>query len=666
MTTVIYNGVIMRDCETKTFSQSVEYDPSNTDQIYSKFTVSVASTLVATSYPRQSFGINPPWSGAPAETVAARAKQIFALLSEPRKDFWMLIEGQATHERLDVVSAAGITEALLIAAGDLQLNTSGNPGVISLNPLNPNSPVASKAFYADVDNGPKPKNVKITEIIGGRSFRVEFEIEVSRKICIPGFVDTPPVAPGGVLTADNRIISNRWSLEESKDENWVTTKVISGTLRVAHHSYWPHAMRLLCVPTLLDGYKRIRQSYNDDPTGLTLKYRIEDQQAYAAPPWPAISWKGHHAETMSGPNGSIFGGEFSIRLTGSMNVDKVLLIGAAGKVAVDRLKGLVPPYDQYGKRTNYTTILQNASIINMLDEPTIQMRVQVKYTDPDPAKALTLRILEMGKPLTTIAQGEDPKYAIEGYDPKKWPVPLPYDSTSPAGVFSCYLQSPCSVWHDMPGGLPPGGPGITPPERKPGSPSGEPDEPYEPETGSEGSLTIPDDPANELLASTDIYQFPYDFVDMTSRYEVNNGWIQLPLANVDADADKTASLIKLHGNVARRILTVIASRDGRQPKIPLLAEESVDHNGIREVLDKWWIEGKAPQLLAGAQGRRFAVQVQYIYLLERAPRPNEKLRVGSTQIDKVLPIDNWMDLDVMQDTTGQMQTPDPSPSESSE
>jgi hypothetical protein len=659
MTTIVYNNVIMRDCETKGFSQSVEYDPSNTDVIYSKFTISVASTLVATSYPKQSFGITPLPDGAADGTVAARAKQTFALLSEARKDFWMLIEGQTGNERISIDGPAGTTEALLIGTGELQAS-SGGAGTIARNPLDSSAGFVSRATVIDVNNGPQPKNVQITEIIGGRSFRVEFEIEVNRKICIPGFVDAPPNAPGGVVTADNRIVSNRWSLEESKDENWITTKSMQGTLRVAHTSYWPHAMRLLCVPTLLNGYKRIRQSFNDDPTGLILKYRIEDQQAYAAPPYPAVSWKGHHAETMSGPNGSIFGGEFSITLRGAMGVDKVLLIGAAGKVAVDRLKGLVPPFDANGKRTEYTTILKNASIINMLDEPAIQMRVQVQYTDPNPAKALTLRLREMGKPLTTIAQGTDPRYAIEGYDPNKWPVPLPYDSASPAGVFSCYLQHPCSVWHDMPGGLPPGGPGITPPQRKPGTPSGEPDEPET--TGSSGNLVIPNDPASGLKAANDIYTFPYNYVDMSSRYQINNGWIQLPLANVESNAPKTASLIKLHGNVAKRILTVTASRDGRQPKIPILVEETTDHNGIREVLEKWWIEGKAPELLAGGQGRRFAVQVQYVYLLERAPRIDEKLRVGSTQIDKILPAENWMDLDQMQDEEGLMQTPSDPPS----
>ncbi|MGV3486235.1 MAG: hypothetical protein ACO1RT_17585 [Planctomycetaceae bacterium] len=655
MTTVIYNGVILRDCETKSFNQTTEYDPSNTDMIHTKFRISVASTLVATSYPGTvSFGISPPEDGSPSSAVTTRAKDIFSRLSEPRKDFHMLIEGSVSNEKTGAGGAAGSTIALLIATGQfeegLYFGAVGTVGYISTNPLDGSAAVVLRDTVIDVDNGPKPQNVRITEIIGGRSLRVEFEIEISRKICIPGFVDVEPVTPGGVITADNRIISNRWSLDESKDENWITTKRISGELRVVHTSYWPHAMRLLCVPTLLQGYKRIRQNFTDDPSGLKLKYTIEDQQAHASPPWPAVSWKGHHAETMSGPNGSIFGGEFHIRLTGVPNVDKTLLIGAAGKVAVDRLRGLVPPYDSNGKRTNFSTILQNASIVNQLDSPTIEMRVQVKYTDKDAAKALAMRVAQMGRPLTTLT-GTDP-YEVEGYDPRVWPVPLPYDSTSPAGIFSCYLQSPCSVWHDMPGGLPPGGDGITPPERKAVSSSGDPDEP---ETGSDGGFEIPDDEESELKTYDEIYDFPYTFVDLESRYEFSNGWVQLPLATTDSGAT-TAALIKLHGNTAKRIIYMTTTREGKMPMIPALTEDSYDHNGIREVLQKWWISGKAPSLLAGGQGRQFSIQTQYVYLLARAPTATEKLRLGSTQIDKVLPADNWMNLAEMEDSGGAMQT----------
>lgn len=641
MTTIVYNGVVMRDCETKSFSQTIEYDPSGTDLMFSRFTLRVASTLVATSYPAKSFGIDTP-SGL---TATQRAKDVHARLSEPRKDFWMLIESSVNNEKLP---SGVFNESLLTATGDLTSDGGQMLGYPNVGDGYFGGGTISRASVIDVNNGPHPRQVSITEIIAGRSMRVEFEIEICRKLCMPVYPDLPPDAArwGLVDTSTTEVLSNRWHLEESKDENWITTRVLDGTLRVKSQDTWPHLMRAVCIPPLLKGYKRTRQSFVDDPTGLVLKYTIEDRQAHAAPPYPAISWNGHHAESASGPNGSLLSSEFSIKLTGPPGVDKVQLIGAAAKVAVDRIQGLVPNFID-GKRQSYSTILKNAAIVNILHEPTIEMRVQVQYTDSS-FKALALRIQGMGKPLTSLKKTGEPdsgnqydeqRYKVEEYDPRTWPVPLAYDSVSPAGIFACYLQNPCSIWHDMPDGKT----SVTSATRKSVSDSGSPD--YHPSTIVHSPHALPPD-TNYLKSMTgdNIYDYPYTFVDLESQYRINNGWSQLPLADTTPAAARTARLIKLHGSVAKRILTMTASRDGKMPMLPSLAEKTTDHNGIKEALDEVTITAKAPELLAGAQSRRFAVEAVYVYLLERAPRTNEKLRVGSTQLDKVLPIDNWLNL----------------------
>jgi hypothetical protein len=653
MTTIVYNGVILRDCEMKSFEQIIENDSSGTDLMFSRFMVRVASTLVATSYPLQSFGIDTP-TGL---TATQRAKDVHARLSEPRKDFWMLIESAVNNERLPT---GVFNESLLTATGDLV----SDDGTM---PVYPNigdgyfagGATITRTSVVDVNNGPHPKRVSITEIIAGRSMRVEFEIEVCRKLCMPVYPDLKPSEEvwGPIDTSTTEILSNRWHLDESKDENWITTRVLDGTLRVKHKDTWPHLMRAICIPPLLKGYKRASQSFVDDPTGLVLKYRIEDRQAEAAPPYPAISWSGHHSETASGPNGSILGSEFSIRLTGPTGVDKVQLIGAAGKVAVDRIQGLVPNFVD-GKRQSYSTILKNAAIVNILNEPTIEMRVQVQYTDPG-FKSLSMRINSMGKPLTSLKQTSEPgedqydeqRYKVKEYDPRTWPVPLAYDSASPAGIFACYLQNPCSVWHDMPDGKAV----ATTTTRESVADSGPPD--YHPSTIVHSPHALPTDTTYlRSMTSDNIYDFPYTFVDLESQYRFNNGWVQLPLANTAADAIRTARLIKLHGSVAQRVLTMTASRDGKMPLLPSLAEKTTDHNGIKEALNEMTITAKAPELLAGAQSRRFSVQAVYIYLLERSPRPSEKLRVGSTQLDKVLPVDNWINLGESVES-GELQTP---------
>ena len=652
MTTIIYNDVILRDCETKSFEQRIEYDESNTDLMYSRFRIRVASTLAATRYPDQSFGIHPP-SG---DTATQRQKLIQKLLSQPRKDFWMLIDSGVANERMKPSELAALASPLNTGVDDHLLISTGSPdGLMSLHPLSSqygSGDTVARIDVIDVENGPKPTSVNVTEIIGGRTFRVEFEIEICRKLCVAGNDTQPPYEIwGNIVPTGSLVLSNRWTIDESKDEDWITTRVLQGTLRVANKAIWPHLMRAVCVPPLLRGYKRTRQSFVDDPTGLILKYRIEDQQAHAAPPWPAIKWNAHHAESASGPNGSILTGEISIRLTGPPGVDKVQLIGAAGKIANDRIRGLSPTIDGDG-RANYSTIINSASVVNVLNEPVIELRVNARYTDKDQKKNLMIRINEMGRPLTTLVESADPRYQVEGYDPRIWPVPLPYDSLEPAGIFACYLQHPCSVWHAVPGGVLPGSQGT--PTRPVVADSGYPDADL---YSSSHDLPDEDDflkdgPDTDGNAPEDIFSFPYHFVDLENRYLTHNGWSQLPYADTDPNAAKTALLVQLHGRISKRVLTVTASRDGEMPLIPALTEDITDHNGIREVMESSSIAVKAPELTAGGTNRRYAVECVYVYLLERAPRLTEKLRGGSTQIDKVLPEDNWLDLSRSQDSGG--------------
>lgn len=671
MTTVVYNGVVLRDCETLSFEQDVQYDPSNTDVLFSRFKIRVASTMVARINDAgiDSFGIDT----ANGTTVIQRAHDIQGKLSESRGDFWMLVDNCVQDEKQGTEFEPSLDQPLLIACGrawdeDIVVGSdeNGNPiKYIERTPLtmfphpfssNSSTPAYgsiafNKSNVLDCENGPKPRKVSVQKIIGGRALRVEFEIEICRNICSADFDDINPALLGSQIDQTPNILSNRWSLEESKDANWITTRSINGTLRVANRDYWPHAMRLLCVPNLMAGYKRVRQSFVSDPTDLVLKYRIEDQQAHAAPPYPAISWSGHHAETASGPNAMIKGGEFHIRLRGVPGVDKQQLIGAAGKIAVNRLRGLVANKDANGKRT-YKTLLKNASIIDILNEPVIEMRVQVQYVDAS-FKALALRVTKMGRPIGTLEEPDpDDPYLIDGYSPQSFPVPIPYGSPTPAGIFSCYLQKPCSIWHDMPNGIPVGdGDQVPTPIDKENTTS---EKPEYPKQQSIEPHVLPPDSDETPTEDNDLYDFPYSFIELQNRYLIDNGWISMPVATTDPDA-KTATLIKMHGRTASRVLTLTVTRDGKPPVIPSMVEDQVDHNGHREVLARMEVIAKAPKLMANGESRQHEVFVEYVYLMEKAPGPTDKLRGGSSPLDLFSPDSNLLDLGEIVDQNGHYQ-----------
>lgn len=678
-TTLVYNGVALRDCETKAFEQTIQRDESNTDVLFSRFRIRVASHLVSyqgatnNSLGKPQFGIDSLEGLYSKTTAAQRLHDIQARLSENRGDFHFLVDHMITQEDgggapkvLDqpLLIAAGkayeeeiVTASIGGAGGTFYSDVSNTPLYMPVHPFSGNaetpeygSGMIEKWKVLDCDNGPKPISVSITQVFGGRGFRVEFEIEVCRKLCKDDFQDEAPVVFGGDISSSPYVLSNRWFLDEQKDDNWFTTRTLQGTLRVAHSSYWPHAMRLLCLPKLLKGYQRVRQSFVSDPTDLILKYRIEDRQAHAAPPYPAVKWSGHHAETASGPGGQLLHSEFHVRLHGSPGVDKRELMAAAGKIAVHRVKGLAFERDARGRIIDSSTVLENASIVDVLDQPVIEMRVQVKQIDKNQFRGLSLRLNKMGESMAGLGGDSSVNpYKIDGYDPRVFPVPLAYDSDTPSGVFNCYLQHPCSVWHDLPGGLEPNDTGEATPVRPESGSAGYPDSREYPE-----NQEIPYD-TTDRNDSDDLLDFPYSFIELTSHYETTNGWISTPLANVNPTAQRTAALIRLHGPVTQRVITLTATRNGKWPSIPAMREQMIDANGIREVLNKTEVTAKAPELTASGSGRVVSMNVRYTYLLERAPRADEKLRVGSTPLDLFSPDSNWIDLAEACDQTGHYQ-----------
>ena len=104
-----------------------------------------------------------------------------------------------------------------------------------------------------------------------------------------------------------------------------------------------------------------------------------------------------------------------------------------------------------------------------------------------------------------------------------------------------------------------------------------------------------------------------------------------------------------------RVLTLTASRNGKQPLLPSLKEEQLDPNGIREVLADAEIKSKAPKLCPDGRGREYSTQVVYTYLMERAPTTAEKLRGTSSPLDLFSPDQHAIDLTNDVDAAGHVQ-----------
>jgi hypothetical protein len=435
---------------------------------------------------------------------------ITKFLKEPRKDFWMAIHGQGATddtlaevpygaqetlggttrpEYLSVLGATGMTRADALLNDPLIYPTNGDSAAMYL--------AASRIerdYVLDTHNGPRPIGVTVQKIAGGRMMRIEFEIEIAVYIGPSKYINDTRL--NAIETAFKEkgarktigVASNRWSVTESLNEDWQTTHTIKGQLVVRDHTYKPHAQRMLTVPWMFPYAKMTRREFRTDPTGLTLNYEHTFSECGDAPPYGVVNWKGTYSEQVLGGGKSF--GSVSVRVVGTAapprgltaSEYKKLLITQAFRIILSRisLSLLVDAQVQKPGQRASKTILQEATVIEQMDQPVIDVKATVLHSPEvekvegnvvqDPLNAFGLRLTVMGDPIistTAPAPLGDPDYKRYW-----WPIPSSFtwdwkrvrdmqasvsNPTPTEGnprlkgsYFDCYFQSPEFEWHGIP------------------------------------------------------------------------------------------------------------------------------------------------------------------------------------------------------------------------
>lgn len=434
--------------------------------------------------------------------------------------------------------------------------------------------------WGDVNNGPKPKNCRIVHIAGSGMFRVEFEIELAVVEC-----------------ADNKnstgILNNRWSMADEIDEHY-TTRRITGRLRLVDITLNPQAFRSVVVPPLQRGFKRQTISVTTTPDGLSLDYTVIDVERYAAPPFPGIAWDGTHTvSTGDGVNTHV---EMVIRLTGDKNTDKRTLIETCALVCFSKLDFQAS-----------THVLENAAVIDHLQECVVEMRVAVLQVPIEPLENYGFNTLKLGTILDTPAD----------YDRDVWPVPKEYGTATTTGLFVSFLQSPCDEKHSVPRT-------TDKPPKKGDAGRGDDTEIFT----FEGNLPI-DQPAAASY-SDDHKQFPYTHYEIDSNFKTNTMKLQLPIAAPSGQADQDASaFIKMALPQTKRVVRVSAERYGAWPKMPVAAEAVDLGNGVTAHLLDWSTNPKAPGVTANGLTPLYSNDAEYVYGLSRPVSSLENLPTGA-------------------------------------
>ena len=563
-TTVQYNGILLSDCDLKEFNSEVLYDPSKTDQVGRKISLTVECSYVPDNKFRFDlygadrnqvtlpFGINDDLAGLNLQHNDPSIQQRGDGTRHPYKVESVIKGILSRRGRPLYMYTAGRLNLCVLGYADLSQYNYSSPDLNSASDrdvYNNDGAVLPPEYrvtrhsdsqtggedgdvpqanpwmqFFDTQNGPKPSNVDVVYITGYKHFRIRFSIDCfvvdslyrpyqSDEVRNPERSrDYYPKGAANYTTKSNQddestyhvvedlgILSNRWSVSESRDASFFMQRVTQGKIIVRSADTFATMKRHLCIPPLARGYQRVSMKFVQSPDGLSMDYTIVDQQRYAAPPWPAIDWAGTHKEEVES-FGFVGTATVTVTLRGAAGTPKVLLFQAAIKTIEYRLKYTFAdnddnPNNKDNSNADKWIVPMGVVVEDKLHEPVITVSATVMRTpdinrdnrvNGDPQTFVTQQygafiIGMLGKlpaqnanarevpnpgdedqnrddneqnPNPNSGEQEDgatpnPDYA-NNYNWDRWPTPLAYDSNTPAAHMAAYLQEPNLPYHAIP------------------------------------------------------------------------------------------------------------------------------------------------------------------------------------------------------------------------
>lgn len=580
-TEITYNGVLIHGCTTRGFWQEPAYDQSETDLSHHKFRIRVQGYVHGMGSSLESVYVSAP--GGLTQTFSGGApdahQKIRYRLSEPRKPFEMKLDGVS---------------------------------LLRCDPVDDNSRIIANK---DLNNGPKPRALEITHIVGANIFRVEWEVEIAMLGC-----------DGGDSGANNGsgILSNRWSLTDEMDKQFMRTRTYSGRLRTISAKINPLSLASFVLPRLQKGFKRDRVRYVVSASGVEMDYTITDREVHLSAPAPATEMDIHHTEMTGDALKPV--GECYVRVAGDRNADHRKLIQLAVQL-VDTKLGII---NNAGLGADRASIIESFAVtdIDGTGSHEVQVRARVihnaqKFLASPENAGINAGVANpggvLGRPLIAGSlQGYDPTVSVDLSNSP--PLPL-------ASAFSCALQIPCDAKHSF---------GENAVRVDDGIEGGQTSEEIIDIEAYQSEGDLPPDETGDYR-STEQKEHAYSFYQADNRYSGIEGTIQVPLSGQqstsgDAGLNPTAAFVRLFPGQVRRVLTVKAERIGAWPVLPS-AVSYTDSNGItHNTLSYELMPGTRERLPAG--DTIYRSEAHYVWGLSRPPLASESLRIGRVPWDK--------------------------------
>lgn len=602
-TTLYYNGVTILNCQTATFEEESVMDPSETDQMCHQYTITVVGYI----------------SGKFQEVPS-----LVDVLPNPGGN------DAALHHKT-------VKAALLAPRGELRYtlgtDSDGNGGttLIESSPANPNGLGNYKNI--DVGDGPHPQSFNIMQVTANNMLMVRYTIKTKLIHC--GANDSG-------LSRHSGVLSNRWSCSDSLDGNLFTRRIWRGHLVTATSHLNPHDLRGHVVPRLAPGFRRESMDFNVSASGREMDYTIRDVEGYAAPPAPATDWRIHHSETVTAENSAMAIGDCTVEVWGDRKASKrellkIAIIAANFKLDFLHFVGVKGNIDKQA-------LVLNTSITDKSGSDGrnyISFNIRIQHIKQTP----TLNVLSVLNGLPGVNKSNGllglpanrwgsliPKEEYGGsYDPDLFGGGRKGEKTAlsgPAGTvgaFISHLQSVCNNNHKI--------------NERIGTEYRSPDFATEYDKGSEITARVVDK-VNDSIApewmSESNQEGAYTAWEMTSRYDVQEHTLQLPIADSElfdreslgsASGTSTAAIIHMSAPTSLRVIKLKGSRIGERPELPKIPGEFTDENGIvftrHKTADVIFSSDRMPDNVD-----LHTVQAEYVYFMSRPPIESDKVSIG--------------------------------------
>lgn len=608
-TNVYCNGVQLHNVLTRQWDQEVVYDQSGTDVLYSRFKFRFEGLLHA-QIQSNDYGV-----AAPAWIAVA--------------------EGNLSANAVEATQYDLVRSRLSVNRQDLRISMHDQTGAETL--VFCASPMKGDIEWWDVNNGPTPRVVSITQIAGSLCFRLVFEIEACVIACLKS----------GVCPAEfPLVLNNRWSVSEDMDRDFYITTRIRGHVRLSRVPDDYTDVKGLVIPLLPPEFRREKITFSIDANGLDCDWEVEDRQIFLSAIPPATSMECSFTEAAHDETHMRSSGRVAITVAAGAWRDWAVV--ALIKALNSRTRWM--SYEQYvgqtGKQRAY--FLDSFALTENLGERysiegTFSIRRQV-----DGLIETCRRIADTwGRPLYTDADLD--KYYHPNYstDPKNGIWPTGKGNMLAAGDSAmrkhvdvgrwlvCWLQSPCSADPHVLDRRP----------MDPKPPEGDWLKTAVVEVGSDWfENESPPQFLDEYFRDDKTGRVPfYTNCAMVNRYVSQAHRAQMPVArssDLALYAQHSSTFISLVPEQWYRIIEFDFESVGDWPDVPKPVQDFVDDGGqLKHRLLGYEINPHAPTTGTCGSGTIYRVHGRLVYGLSRAPTENERLAVGTLPIMKYKPDD---------------------------